>query len=77
MSGGNATTANLGSNEVFVTGIVFGILASVVVFFRLFTKITNPAGKFDWDDWWILVAFILFWIEDALQIWGGCNWDLT
>lgn len=62
--------ANLDSDEVFVTGMVFGVLAAVAVFLRFLTKITNPTGLFGWDDWWILIACLLFWLEDGLQIAG-------
>lgn len=66
----NNDYANLDSDEVFVTGMIFGALAAGAVFLRFLTKIINPQGQFAWDDWWILIACLLFWLEDGLQIAG-------
>ena len=62
--------ANIGGNEILITGIIFGIIAGTAVLLRFLTKAKNPKASFGFDDWWILIACILFWTEDAIQIWG-------
>ena len=66
----NRDWADRGSNEILSTGVVFGVIAGFAVFLRFLAKAVNPRAKFEWDDWLVLVACFLFYIEDSLQIWG-------
>ncbi|KAL8927669.1 MAG: hypothetical protein Q9172_001229 [Xanthocarpia lactea] len=61
------TTANLGSPEVFATGIVFGIVAGIAVLCKAYTK-SIVKTTLGWDDFWIVCALLSFWAEDILQL---------
>ena len=60
---------NLGSPEVFVTGIVFGCIAGIAVLCKAYTK-TIVKTHLGWDDLWILCALLCFWVEDILQLYS-------
>ncbi len=61
------TTENLGSPEVFATGIVFAIVAGIAVLCKAYTKsiVKTTLGG---DDYWIFSALLFFWAEDILQL---------
>lgn len=61
------TTENLGSPEVFATGIIFGILSGLAVLCKAYTK-TIVKTSLGWDDFWVLCALLSFWAEDILQL---------
>ncbi|CAL8575807.1 hypothetical protein XPA_001711 [Xanthoria parietina] len=60
-------TENLGSPEVFATGIIFGILSGLAVLCKAYTK-TIVKTSLGWDDFWVLCALLFFWAEDILQL---------
>ena len=62
-------SANLGDLLIFNTGIIFGAVAGLAVFFRFTSKIWT-VGKAQSDDWWILAGLFLFWAEDIIQCWS-------
>ena len=61
------TTENLGSPEVFATGIVFAIVAGIAVLCKAYTK-SIVKTALGWDDFWIVCALLFFWAEDILQL---------
>ncbi|KAL6712982.1 hypothetical protein ACLMJK_009378 [Lecanora helva] len=58
---------NLGSPEVETTGIIFGLAAGIAVLLRFSAKQASK-NALGWDDWWIAIGLVFYWIEVILEI---------
>ena len=60
--------------SIFVTGIVFGILATIAVALRLLTR-SFVKAKYGWDDWWIIFTLLAFYAYLGLVIFSVLKID--
>lgn len=55
--------------EIWATSIAFVVAVTIAVALRFLTKSVTKLGL-DADDWWILVAYVLFIPQQALELHG-------
>ena len=54
---------------VFTTAILFTVLTGIVLSLRILSRPLFKI-KYGLEDWFILAAALLFWVQAALQIYG-------
>ena len=65
-----ADDVHLESEQVFVMGILFVALAGAAVLLCFLARVSGKA-TFGWDDLWVILGSVLYWVHESLQLWGS------